>query len=100
MQGMGVMTWTEPTDDVIGDEGEWTKLSRPFFVASRPSSNTLPAVAKPTDDVGGEHRYEGEWKDGEMHGQGVRTWPDGSRYEGGFEGTYTTFLPYIIAAID
>ena len=85
MQGMGVMTWTEPTDDVIGDrdEGEWKERLIPYppFSGS-PTSNIL---AKPTDVIG-EHRYEGEWKDGEEHGQGVRTWPDGSRYEGQFKG--------------
>ena len=27
-------------------------------------------------------RYEGEFKDGKYHGQGVFTWSDGARYEG------------------
>ena len=27
-------------------------------------------------------RYEGQWKDGKWHGQGVETHPDGRRYEG------------------
>ena len=26
--------------------------------------------------------YEGEFRDGEFHGQGVYTWPDGTRIEG------------------
>lgn len=29
-------------------------------------------------------QYQGDLKDGLMHGQGVLIWPDGSRYEGGF----------------
>ena len=27
-------------------------------------------------------RYEGEWSEGRRHGQGVYTFPDGKRYEG------------------
>ena len=26
--------------------------------------------------------YVGEWKDGELHGQGTMTWSNGIRYEG------------------
>ena len=26
-------------------------------------------------------KYEGEWKDGNRHGQGTHTWSDGSSYE-------------------
>jgi hypothetical protein len=29
-------------------------------------------------------RYEGEWKDEKRNGQGVMTWPDNKRYEGGW----------------
>jgi len=29
-------------------------------------------------------RYEGQFKDGELHGHGILTFPDGSRYEGEF----------------
>ena len=28
------------------------------------------------------HKYEGEWKDDKMSGQGVHTWPSGQLYEG------------------
>ena len=28
------------------------------------------------------NEYEGEWKDGEMHGQGIFRWKDGSAYNG------------------
>jgi len=31
---------------------------------------------------GPEERYEGDWLNGMMHGTGIFTWPDGSRYEG------------------
>ena len=27
-------------------------------------------------------KYEGTWKDNNMHGKGVYTWRDGRRYEG------------------
>jgi len=30
------------------------------------------------------HRYEGEYRDGKMHGRGVTTWADGDRYEGDY----------------
>jgi hypothetical protein len=30
-------------------------------------------------------RYEGEWKDDKMSGQGVRIWPSGDRYEGEYK---------------
>jgi len=29
--------------------------------------------------------YTGEWKDGNMHGQGTETHPDGTTYIGGFK---------------
>ena len=29
--------------------------------------------------------YEGEWKNGEFHGQGTYTSPDGSKFEGEFK---------------
>jgi hypothetical protein len=29
-------------------------------------------------------RYEGEFRDGKMHGRGIYTWPDDARYEGEF----------------
>jgi hypothetical protein len=29
--------------------------------------------------------YVGEWKDGDMHGQGTKTWADGSKYVGEFK---------------
>ena len=29
--------------------------------------------------------YEGEWKDGNMHGKGKMTWSDGRVYEGEWE---------------
>ena len=92
--GQGVMTWTvDPTPRPGGGSDPLPMpLPRPFFLASRPEN--IPAMppddviirAMPTDDMKGVHRYEGEWKDGEKHGQGVRTWPDGSRYEGQFKG--------------
>ena len=28
--------------------------------------------------------YNGDWKNGKMHGLGIMTWPDGRRYEGRF----------------
>ncbi len=31
------------------------------------------------NDVGS---YEGEYKDGKYHGQGISSYPDGSKYEG------------------
>ena len=41
-------------------------------------------------------KYVGEWKDGEMSGQGTKTWTNGDMYEGEFkdgkydgQGTYT-----------
>ena len=44
----------------------------------------------------GEVRYEGEWRDSNMHGQGTYTWASGARYEGEWrdgnmhgQGTYT-----------
>ncbi|MBN9091529.1 MAG: hypothetical protein J0J01_31805 [Reyranella sp.] len=30
-------------------------------------------------------RYEGDWRDGRRAGQGVQKWPDGFRYEGGWK---------------
>jgi len=40
--------------------------------------------------------YVGEWKGGQFHGQGILTWPDGSKYVGEFkdgkhhgQGTFT-----------
>ena len=30
-------------------------------------------------------KYEGEWKNGEFHGQGTYTFPDGRKYEGKFK---------------
>ena len=27
-------------------------------------------------------RYEGDWKDNNMHGKGIYTWKDGRKYEG------------------
>ena len=27
-------------------------------------------------------KYDGEWKDGNNHGQGVYTWPNGMKYDG------------------
>lgn len=30
-------------------------------------------------------KYEGDWKDGQKHGQGVYTWKNGDRYEGGWK---------------
>ena len=34
--------------------------------------------------VSKSNRYQGEWKDGLMHGQGVYNWDNGDRYEGEF----------------
>ena len=33
-------------------------------------------------DYGGGDRYDGEWREGNFHGQGTYTWADGGRYEG------------------
>ena len=30
-------------------------------------------------------KYEGEWKDGELHGQGTLTWSSGEKYVGEFK---------------
>ena len=32
--------------------------------------------------LGGNKTYNGEWKDGERHGKGILTWPNGDKYEG------------------
>ena len=32
--------------------------------------------------TGREGRHEGQWRDGKAHGHGVKVWPDGGRYEG------------------
>lgn len=29
-------------------------------------------------------RYEGDWKDNNMHGKGIYTWKDGRKYEGDY----------------
>ena len=36
-------------------------------------------------DFTGGVKYEGEWKDGEKHGQGTTTYSDGSEYVGGWK---------------
>ena len=30
----------------------------------------------------GRSKYEGEWKEGKLNGQGIYTWSDGEKYEG------------------
>ena len=44
----------------------------------------------------GRSKYEGEWKEGKLNGQGIYTWSDGEKYEGEWkegkrhgQGTYT-----------
>jgi hypothetical protein len=44
------------------------------------------------------YRYEGEWLDGQRHGQGIATYPDGTVYTGQFvegqrEGTGEIVMP-------
>ena len=51
-------------------------------------------LAEGRGEAAGTARYSGEFKAGRKHGQGVKTWPSGDRYEGGFvedrrEGTGT-----------
>ena len=43
------------------------------------------------NDVG---LYEGEYKDGKYHGQGISSYPDGSKYEGKFKNGENTVKGY------
>lgn len=59
--------------------------------ARRPLAGLLLALALSTASIAGELRtpdggiYQGELRDGRMHGQGALAWDSGARYEGGFE---------------
>ena len=50
------------------------------------NENNISAMGKPITTAShvyktGAH-YEGEWKGGLRHGQGVMTWVDGAKYKG------------------
>jgi hypothetical protein len=69
MQGMGIPRFDPEAPTVPGVEG-----------GLRPTSSE-GAVIRP-GDPGAGWKYEGQWNNGAMDGQGTITYPDGWRYEG------------------
>jgi len=44
--------------------------------------------------------YNGEWRDDELHGKGIRYYKDGSRYEGDWENGYRMDMEPIFLQMD
>ncbi len=80
----------QPADGPKDFPSQLPQISTPDVTTPRPPAAQRPTNTRPVD---GKHRwdngaglsYDGEWRDGEFHGQGTLREPTGERYVGEWE---------------
>ncbi|KAH3766985.1 phosphatidylinositol 4-phosphate 5-kinase 8 [Pelomyxa schiedti] len=79
-----VMRGLEGDEQFMSHPDVWSQLSELLPHAQQAVMDVMVSkcTSSTTQRPQGEFSYEGEWRDGEMHGSGVYKWPDGTTYVG------------------